>query len=355
MAKSFLSVILFFIAISGFSQTGGNNTFEFLNLPGSTRIATLGGNNISHYDNDLNFVLTNPALLKPDMDKQLAINYINYLSDINFGYVSYAMDVENIGIIAGGIQYINYGKFLHTDETGVILGDFAPSEFSFNLYYSRPLNEYFNFGAALKTIYSSFFTHFSSGMALDLGLAYVNPEKLFSAGMTIKNMGTQLKPYTKGNYEPLPFDVQLGLTKGLPHAPLRFSITFQNLLNWNLSYKSVFDTSVTVGIDQEEKEDNFFNKLEQIGDEFIRHVVIGVELVPFESLYISIGYNYRRRAELSMNLMPKLVGMSVGAGLRLEKFNISYGVASYHLAGTSNHISLGVNLGAFYKTVNNSK
>lgn len=336
-----------FLALQGFSQDGGTNTFEFLNLPGNSRVATMGGVNVSNYDNDVNFVLSNPALLTNNMNRQLSLNYINYLSDINFGYVSYAHEFENAGMFAAGMQYINYGLFLHTDENGEILGDFVPSEYSFNIYYSKKIFDKLNFGAALKTIYSSFFTHFSSGIALDLGAVYYDVENLFSAGLVVKNLGTQIKPYTEGNYEPLPFDIQLGFTKGLEHAPFRFSVTFHNLLNWNLSYKSVFDSDFNIGA--QPTEGNFFNKLEDIGDEIMRHVVLGVELVPSESFFISLGYNYRRRAELALSTMPKLVGMSIGAGLRLEKINLSYGVASYHLAGTSNHLSVGLNLGAFYR------
>lgn len=348
MIKTILiSLISVLLAINGNSQNGGANTFEFLNLPGNSRVATMGGVNVSNYDNDVNFVMSNPALLGAGMNQQLAVNYVNFLSDINFGYATYAHKFENVGMFAAGIQYINYGMFLHTDETGEILGDFMPSEYSFNVYYSKPINEKFNVGAAIKTIYSAFFTHFSSGIALDLGAVYYDAENHFSAGLVIKNFGTQIKPYTAGNYEPLPFDVQLGFTKGLEHAPFRFSVTFHNLLNWNLAYKSVFDSDFNFGSDQTNA--NFFNKLEDIGDEFMRHVVLGVELVPFESFFISLGYNYKRRAELSLSTMPRLVGMSIGAGLRLEKINFSYGVASYHLAGASNHLSVGLNLGAFYK------
>lgn len=338
--------ILSFFSFGLFSQTGGDNTYDFLNLPAGSRIAALGGNNVSHYDNDVNFVLNNPGLLRGEMHNRMAINYINYLSDINFGYVSYAYNIDNIGTFAGGIQYINYGTFLHADETGEILGDFVPSEYSFNIAYANDLSSKIQYGLNLKTIYSSFFSYFSSGLALDAGLSYIDTANLFSAGLVIKNIGFQLKPYTPGNQEPLPLDVQIGMTKKLQHAPFRFSLTAINLLNWNLTYKSEFDNIYQI---DEENEGDFFNKMGNIGDEFIRHFIVGVEIVPHPNFYIALGYNYRRRAELALSTMPKLVGMSIGFGLHLSKFNISYGLASYHLAGSSNHLTLGINLDAFYK------
>jgi len=346
MKRIFSISILLLTIISLSAQTGGDNTYEFLTLPNSSRVAALGGYNVSHYDNDVNFVLSNPGLLRSEMHNRMSINYINYLSDINFGYVSYAYDLENIGTFAAGMQYINYGEFLHADETGEILGNFVPSEYSFNIAYANNITPKIHYGVNLKTIYSSFFTYFSTGLALDAGLAYVDTAKLFSAGLVVKNLGIQLKPYTPNNREPLPLDVQIGVTKKLRHAPFRFSLTAIDLLNWNLKYTSVFENTYQL---DENTEENFFNKMGNIGDEFIRHFVVGVEIVPHPNFYIALGYNYRRRAELAMYTMPKLVGMSMGFGLHLSKFNISYGIASYHLAGSSNHFTLGINLDAFYK------
>ena len=72
------------------AQAGGNNTWEFLNLTNSARIASLGGKNISLRDGDLNMVFHNPALLDSTMDNHLAINYVNYFTDINIGYAAWA-------------------------------------------------------------------------------------------------------------------------------------------------------------------------------------------------------------------------------------------------------------------------
>ncbi len=339
--------ILIFFCVAGFAQNGGMNTYQFLDLPNSARLGAMGGNNVSNYDNDINFVLNNPALLRESMDNKLVLNYINYLSDINFGYASYVKHFDNIGTFVGGIQYINYGNFIHADETGKILGDFSASEYSVNIGYAKPINDKFRYGFNLKTIYSSFFTHFSAGMALDAGVAYIDTANLISAGLVVKNLGFQFKPYREGNREPLPLDVQIGFTKKFSHAPFRISITAQDLLNWNLKYSSVFDNTYLV--EESEQETNFFNKMGSVGDEFIRHFILGVEIVPIDNFYIALGYNYRRRTELSIETKPKLVGMSIGFGLHLSKFNISYGLASYHLGGSSNHFTLGLNLGAFYK------
>lgn len=356
MKKLGLGIFIIFIVKFLFSQAGGEHTYEFLNLPSGSRVAAIGGVNISHYDNDLVFVLSNPALLKTNMDQKISLNYVNYISDINFGYVSYAKNFENIGMFAVGLQYINYGDFIHADEFGDIYGNFTPSEYSLNIAYSNQLNSKIQYGGNLKTIYSDFYQYFSSGLALDAGLSYVDTAKLFSVGLVVKNAGFQIKPYTKGFREPLPFDLQIGVSHKLKHAPFRFSITAHNLTKWRLRYASVFDNTYELNSNSaiadtsfRQKLTKFMNGLGKVGDELIRHIVIGVEIAPTDNFYIAIGYNYRRRTEMLIQTSPKLVGFSVGAGIKLSKFNLSYSLASYHLAGASHHIGVGVNLSEFYQ------
>ena len=43
-----------------------------------------------------------------------------------------------------------------------------------------------------------------------------------------------------------------------------------------------------------------------------------------------------------------MVGFSWGFGIKISKFHFSYGRATYHLAGGSNHFSLSTNLSDFY-------
>lgn len=357
MKKLATSIFLIFTISFLFAQSGGRNTYEFLNLPAGVRTVALGGVNVSHYDDEISFVLSNPALLKPNMNEKVTLNYINYISDINFGYASYAREFKNIGMFAAGLQYINYGNFLYADEFGDIHGDFSAAEYALNISYANQLNSKISYGGSFKAIYSDFYQYFSSGIALDAGISYLDTAKLFSAGLVIKNAGFQLKPYTKGNQEPLPFDIQIGVTQKLKHAPFRFSITAHNLTRWNLRYKSIFDNTYELNTSENladttfgQKLTKFMNGVGRVGDELIRHFVIGVEIVPTNNFYLAVSYNYRRRSEMRIETSPKIVGLSFGAGIKLSKFNISYALASYHLAGMSHHISLGLNLSEFYKS-----
>jgi hypothetical protein len=51
-----------------------------------------------------------------------------------------------------------------------------------------------------------------------------------------KNVGTQFKTYTPGIKEPLPFDIQAGVSKKLTHTPFLFSLVLHDLYRWDIRY-----------------------------------------------------------------------------------------------------------------------
>jgi len=51
---------------------------------------------------------------------------------------------------------------------------------------------------------------------------YNDTVHLFSASVLARNMGFQLKKYDGATADDLPFDLELGITKRLVHAPFGF-------------------------------------------------------------------------------------------------------------------------------------
>ena len=328
-----------------FSQIGGTNTYNFLTLTNSARSASLGGKLISIQDNDLNLTFENPSLLTPNYDNQLVFNYVNYFSDINYGYVSYAKDMPKIGTFAAGMHYLNYGTFKKADETGEILGTFKAAEYSLNLLYSIPIDTLFNFGVNLKTIYSQLETYTSIGMALDAGLTYYNSANNTVVALVLKNVGTQFKPYVEKNYEPLPFDLQLGYSKKFKHAPFRISIVAHHLYKYDLTYTNTLDpNNIPDPITGEVTTKKWY---EENGDKVLRHFIIGFEIIPLKSFFIRVGYNHQRRQELKLFSANTFSGISWGVGIKIYKFSFSYGNAVYHAAGSSHHFSITTNFSDF--------
>ena len=343
-------LLLIFVSLAScvtYGQQGGNNTYEFLNLPISARVSALGGNLISTKDNDLNVSLNNPALLTDSMSNNVALSYINYFADVNYGYVAYAKKIKNHGVVSGGVNYLDYGHFTKADEFGNVNGTFGANEMSFNLAYANTVfDTNLTVGVTLKTIYSALERYYSWGSALDLGAVYARPAKKFALGFVIKNAGRQGKPYTEGNYEKLPFEMQIGISKQPKHVPIRISLTYENLEKWDLTYEDPNNPNPTK--DPITGKPIKQSKFKTVGDKFMRHLVIGAEFMLTKNFFIRGGYNYQHRKELKIPEKRGMTGFSFGLGLKIYKFHLSYSRAVYHLAGASNNFSISFDINSFY-------
>ena len=178
-------------------------------------------------------------------------------------------------------------------------------------------------------------------MALDLGASWHNRSNLFSAGLVIKNVGYQITTYAGEPHQNLPFEIQAGISQALAHAPFSFSLTLRHLEKFDLTHQYQEDTP--------ENADDSSEFLENA----MRHIIPGVELIPHKNFYFSAGYNYQRRRELAIESKVSTVGFSWGFGINTSILNIEFGRATYHLAGSSNHISLILRPDLFYKRTRN--
>jgi hypothetical protein len=344
MVKKTINILLFSIIISpAYSQTGGDNVYEFLNLTHSGLVSSLGGSNVSLSTNNLNLAYHNPALLNSVMNKSLALNYVNYFAGINYGLAMYSRSYPGTGNFAAGLTYLNYGSFTETDASGIITGSFSASEYAFPLIYSRNIDSLFSAGISFKPVLSHLEKYTSFGFAFDIGVSYHNRSNLFSAGAVLKNIGCQVTSYAGEPRQKLPFEIQAGVSQRLAYAPLRFSLTLRHLEKYDLTYQyKVPSTSVQTNISGSEFAENL-----------LRHIIIGTELIPHKNFYLSAGYNYQRRSELQVDSKVSTVGFSWGFGINTSWLDIEFGRATYHLAGSSNHLSLIVRPDLFYKKYRN--
>ncbi len=337
-------LFIFFLSIYFlFSQTGGDKVYKFLNLANSSRQAALSNNLITADDNDISSVLANPALISENISGHLSLNFTDYFSDINFGFVTYSHTFEELGSFAASLQYINYGRFTEADETGEILGEFSAGDYAFTVGWGRQLSPDFKIGSNLKTIYSSLHQYKSAGIAVDIAGTWLYHEKFFSTTLLFKNIGRQVKAYVPGYTEPLPFEIQVAVHKKLEHVPMGFHFLLHNLQKWDLTYDNAKPkTDPFTGKEIKPK------KIEDIANKLMHHVIAGIEFSPSKSFFIRLGYNYHRRKEMTIDSKLSTVGISWGFGIRISKFHISYARSAYHLAGSPNVFTLTTRMSDFF-------
>ncbi|MDD4225885.1 MAG: type IX secretion system protein PorQ [Mariniphaga sp.] len=335
--KIYLCLFLILVVFSGRAQIGGETTYQFLELTNSARVAALGGTQIALTDSsDLNLPFHNPALLDKGMHNHVLANYVNYFADINFGYASYARHFNGIGNFALGVHYINYGDFKEASEQGELTGIyFNAAEYAVNLIYSDRYGR-LSYGINLKPVFSNFESYRSFGLAADLGVNYSSKDNLTHVALVARNMGTQVTTYYQdGNREPIPLNVQAGISTRLKYAPLIFSLTMQHLNNWDLAWSES---------EKEQTLESWYVRKESFTKQVMRHVVLGAEILPSDNFVIRAGYNYQRRQELKFDERLSTVGFSMGFGLKINRFRFDFATSRFHLAGSSNLFSLAINL-----------
>jgi len=314
MKKVVFTLLSLFFVLNSMAQES-QTEYNFLRIPVSAHAAALGGDNISIVENDASLIFSNPAFLCNVTNKTIGFNYMNYMQGVNTMSATYNMDVLEHGAIGFSGQFIDYGSMKERNIEGVQTGDFNAKDISLAGYFSYFLTDRISGGIAAKFITSYIGNYNSLGVGVDLGLNYYNENTELSVSAVAKNLGGQIKAYNE-DYEPMPIDVQVGVSKRLVHTPLRFNATLVNLNHWNTKFKN--------------------------------HIVIGADLILSQSIWVGCGYNFRRASEMTMGTgddeSSHGAGFSLGAGLNLERFKVNLAWGKYHVSSNSLIINLSYSL-----------
>jgi len=335
--------ISLFQATIAYTQIGGRNAYEFVNLPVSARQAALGGYLIGVPDEDISSTLINPALSNDLMHNKIAFSHNFHFAGIQNGSVAYGRKLDRWGINTHvGVQYINYGDFRYADAIGNIGGNFSASEVAIVVGASKKVAERLYLGANLKGAFSSLESYSSNGIMADFGLNYVKDSARTVISILVRNVGAELSTYNGTAYG-TPLDIQIGLTKRLKYLPFRFAIIAHQLHRGDIRYDDPNSVGQTDIFGQPIAVNNTSNYVDNI----FRHLIFNGEFLlgKSENLRLRAGYNHLRRKEMNLASFRSFAGFSLGFGIKISIFKLDYGVAYHHAAGATNQISISTDLG----------
>lgn len=285
--------------------------YNFLRLPISAHAAALGGDNITIIEDDPALMFSNPALASSVSDKTIGLSYMNYMSGANYMGASYTKALGEKGTIAGGVQYMNYGKMKEYDQNNTQIGTFNASEIAIEGIFSYELAHNLVGGITAKFINSYIGNYSSMAVGVDLGLNWFEPDYQWSVSMVAKNLGGQIKAYEE-NYGKMPMDVQVGVSKTFAALPVRLSATLVDLTHYD--YR------------------------------FINHLNLGADILLSDNIWVGGGYNFRRADEMTIGSNEDSsahgAGFSVGGGINLERFKLNLAYGKYHAASSSVLVNL---------------
>lgn len=302
-----ISTLLTCIVWAQESQT----EYNFLRLPVSAHAAALGGDNITIIEDDPTLMFSNPALASSVSDKTIGLSYMNYMSGANYMGASYTKALGEKATIAGGVQYMNYGKMKEYDQNNTQIGTFSASEIAIEGVFAYELAHNIVGGITAKFINSYIGNYSSMAVGVDLGVNWYEPDYQWSVSVVAKNLGGQIKSYEE-NYGKMPIDVQVGVSKTFAALPVRVSATLVDLTHYN--YR------------------------------FINHLNLGVDLLLSDNIWVGGGYNFRRADEMRIGTNEDAsahgAGFSVGGGINLERFKLNLAYGKYHTASSSILVNL---------------
>ncbi|WP_297868504.1 type IX secretion system protein PorQ [uncultured Flavobacterium sp.] len=338
MLRKLVFLLSLLLSATTFSQIGGKSVYQFLNLAQSPRQAALGGKTVTVVDYDVNQAFYNPATINEKMSNRLSANYGSYYGEVSYGTAAYAYTYDqHLQTFHAGISYINYGTFEGRDELGNLTSDFTGSEAALSLgyAYNLPWTDMF-VGANVKLISSTLESYNSWGAAVDLGFLYVDVDNDINYGLTVRNLGFQIKPYQDTN-EKLPLAIDAGISQLMENVPIRWHVTLENLQQWNIAFSNPNRAQGSLDGSSKEEKVSFFNNA-------LRHVILGAELFPEKGFNLRLGYNFRRGEELRIVDKRNFSGISVGFGIRFGKVKFDYSYSRYTIAANTSLFGLMIDL-----------
>ena len=304
--KKVVFVLICILSALQLNAQESQEVYSFLRLPISAHAAALGGDNITIWDDDPSIIFHNPALTSNVSDKSINLNFMTYMEGSKTASASFIKAWKERATWGVSAQYMDYGSMKEMTADNIELGTFSARDIAIAGTFSYLLGERWSGGITLRVISSSIAGYSSMAIASDLGLNYYDEQRGWSISAVAKNLGGQVKAY-QDEYEKIPFDLQVGVSKQLAAAPLRFSATLSRLNRW--------DTN------------------------FIQHLALGADVFIGERVYIGAGYNFRRSEEMKISESDGSsshgAGLSIGAGLTLQRFKLGVAYAKYHVSASS--------------------
>ena len=315
MKKGLLVVISVLLSVARMQAQESQEVYSFLRLPVSAHVAALGGDNITITDDDATLIFHNPALICGVSDKSINLNFMTYMEGAKTASASFVKAYKERATWGVAAQYMDYGTMKQTTVDNVETGDFSARDIALSGTFTYLLSDRISGGITGRFITSHIASYSSAAVAVDLGVNYQDADRGWSLSAVAKNLGGQIKAY-EDDFERIPLDLQIGVTKRLIGSPLRLSGTLSRLNNWDQG--------------------------------FIKHLAVGADLLLGENIYVAAGYNFRRSSEMKIadgeGESNHGAGLSLGAGLQLQRFKLHVAYAKYHVSASSLLINVSYSL-----------
>ena len=195
--KTIISLLML-LAIALPAVAGGNSSgsvgAQFLKIGVGSKYLGMADAGVATA-NDAYAAYWNPAGLVEVENWSMAFTNVNWLLDIDLNYFAAARQFENVGVFAASVAVLSANDqeittVLDQDGTG---SSYRVSSFAVGLSFARQLTNRFAFGMSGKYVGEEIGEVSSRGFGLDFGTLLYTGFKSLRIGMSITNMGPDLR------------------------------------------------------------------------------------------------------------------------------------------------------------------
>jgi len=172
----------------------------------------------------------------------------NLVPDINIAYLVGYKRLDSKQVLSGSLLYSSLGDVPFTDESGFLLRNFKPNEFSLDAGYSRMFTDNLSGGIAFRFIYSNLTGGFYAGgaatkpgtsFAADISgyyqkdISLFNKDGLLGVGLNFSNIGSKMSYSDSQTSDFIPMNMRLGTAYTIDldiYNKLTFTIDLNKLL-----------------------------------------------------------------------------------------------------------------------------
>ncbi|MFH2070893.1 MAG: PorV/PorQ family protein [Elusimicrobiota bacterium] len=262
--------------------------------------------------NDVTGIYWNPAGLLQLTKREISAMHTEWIANTRLDFIGYAQPTR-AGVFGCGIIYLSQQDIEGRDENRQITSPFGASDLAVTLSYSRHLTELSRLvsaGLNVKFIQQNIENYTAHGIAIDIGTLYQTPINNLKAGLSIQNIGPQMKFISQTYNLPLTATFGIGYTM----------------------------SGIVIALD-----------LKQQVYEGRTIISAGTEYCPMNLIVLRIGYAGKLTESILSNRdiiqgnntdSTNFTGFGAGLGLRLfTNYQMDYSFAPYGLLGDTHRIS----------------
>lgn len=302
--KHIITVILAAIMhVQHAAAQSGTTGYSFVDIPVSAHAAALGGTATSLVQDDVTLCFMNPALLPNASNNSLVFTFTTYMASSTKLSTAFSRRIGDRATWAVCAQVLSYGKMKETDSFGEEIGSFSASDIDIQGSFAYMLSDRWTGGISLKALVSNYANYSAFGMGVDLGVNYYDEDDDISISVTGHNLGGEIKALND-NRRKLPLALGASIAKGLDFLPVTIHLGLNDLTRWS-------------------------------NINLWKHIALGIDVYPTNNVWVALGYNIRRSAEMKALDSSHFAGFSLGAGINIKKVKVGVAWGKYHIASSS--------------------